>query len=218
MFMNTDSTKEKAVGFLLLRLFFGQFWLFQFFGKIFDQESHIIAWGNLAVWSRHTTDWFVNQTPLPAWFVAPYTSLLPYGELLIGLLILIGLETRKVLIFSALLLISLDAGLLMQLKHDVVALNTIYLLALIQALQWEKYNRWTLDGFLSSNHSLQPPAGGTKTPRPDRNEDGCFDEGRLVTRPATNPPKALSRLKIPPVLLGTDSLEALREERADRWA
>ena len=135
---------NETIGFLLLRLFFIQFWLLQFFGKIFDQGTHIIAWKNLAIWSQHTTEWFVQQTPLPAWAVAPYTRALPYCELAIGLLLLIGFETRKVLIFSALLLISLDAGLLLQLKHDVVALNTVYLLAILQALRWEKNNRWCL--------------------------------------------------------------------------
>src|SRR5438552_409194 len=132
-----ERDSDKTTGFLLLRLFFAQFWFLQFFGKIFDQESHIVAWHNLAIWSAHTTDWFVKQTPLPAGFVAPYTRALPYGELAIAVLLAAGLETRKALIFSALLLISLDAGMLLQLKHDVVALNTIYLFAILLALRWE---------------------------------------------------------------------------------
>jgi hypothetical protein len=70
-------------------------------------------------------------------------------ELTLGILILLGCETRKALIFSALLIISLDAGLLLQLKHDTVAMNTIYLLAILMALQWEKHNRWSLDSFLA---------------------------------------------------------------------
>lgn len=146
--MGPAASEDKALGFLLLRAFFIQFWILQFFGKIFDQETRIVAWHNLAIWSRHTTEWFVKQTPLPGWLVGPYTRALPYCELLIGILLLAGFETRRVLIFSALLLISLDAGLLFQLKHDTVALNTIYLLAILHALRWEKHNRWTLDEFL----------------------------------------------------------------------
>ena len=140
---------SKATGFMILRLFFSQFWLLQFFGKIFDQETHIIAWRNLAIWAGHTTEWFVRQTILPEGLVRPYTMALPYLELSIGLLLLAGFQTRRALIFSALLIISLDAGLLMQLKHDTVALNTIYLLALLPAIQWENYNRWALDSLLS---------------------------------------------------------------------
>jgi len=144
-----NNESGKVVGFLLLRLFFAQFWVLQFFGKIFDQETHIVSWKNLALWSGHTTEWFLKQTILPSWIVYPYTRALPYLELTLGILILLGCETRKALIFSALLIISLDAGLLLQLKHDTVAMNTIYLLAILMALQWEKHNRWSLDSFLA---------------------------------------------------------------------
>jgi hypothetical protein len=140
--------EEKAVGFLLVRAFFAQFWLLQFFGKLYDQESRIAAWHNLAIWSTHTTEWFVKQTVLPAWLVAPYTRVLPFCELTIGACLALGLATRNVLILSALLLISLDAGLLLQLKHDVVAMNTVYFLVILLGLRWERYNRWTLDSVL----------------------------------------------------------------------
>jgi hypothetical protein len=142
--------KDETIRFLLLRLFFSTFWLLQAFGKMFDQESRTLYWENLAIWSRHTTEWFVKQTILPAWFVAPYTRVLPYCEIAIGLAILAGLETRRTLIASALLLISLDAGLLLQLKHGEVALNTIYLLAILKALSLQRFNRWTLDEFLGA--------------------------------------------------------------------
>lgn len=135
--------------FLLLRAFYAQFWILQCFGKMFDQESRVAAWSNLAIWSGHTTDWFVKQTILPGWLVAPYTRALPYCEFLIGLFLLIGFETRRTLIASAILLITLDAGLLFQLKHDVVAMNTIHFLAVLQALRYVRYNRWTLDGFMT---------------------------------------------------------------------
>ena len=141
-------TRDAGVEFLLLRLFYGLFWLLQSFGKAFDQESGILALRNLAIWSAHTTEWFVKQTVLPAWLVAPYTRLLPFAELAIGVCLLAGFATRRTLIASALLLISLDAGLLLQLKHDVVAFNTIHLLAILLALRWEPYNRWTFDDFL----------------------------------------------------------------------
>ncbi|MBI2118776.1 MAG: DoxX family membrane protein [Elusimicrobia bacterium] len=145
--MNNDS--NKTTSFLILRFYFAQFWLLQCFGKIFDQESHIVAWRNLNIWSAHTAEWFVKQTILPHWVVSPYTLVLPYLEFLIGLLLLIGLKTRNILIFSALLIISLNAGLLLQLKHDIVALNTIYLIAILLAIQWENYNQWSLDSFLT---------------------------------------------------------------------
>lgn len=152
-------TNETA-GFLILRLFFAQFWLLQAFGKMYDQESGIAAWGNMAIWSRNTTVWFVKQTVLPALLVRPYTCVLPYAELALGLCWLAGYQTRQTVLASSLLIISLDAGLLLQLKHDTVALNTVYLLALLLALQWSSHNRWSLDEFLGVN----PASGSSRRP------------------------------------------------------
>jgi len=75
----------------------------------------------MALWSTHTTEWFVKLTVLPGWLVAPYTSAVPYCELAIGVCLAVGIATRQTLIFSALLLISLDAGMMLQLKHEVVS-------------------------------------------------------------------------------------------------
>ena len=139
--------RDKAAGFLILRAFFAQFWLLQCFGKLYDQESGVAAWRNLAIWSRHTTEWFVKQTVLPGWLVHPYTAVLPYVELTLGLCFLLGFQTRRTILTAAALLISLDAGLLLQLKHDVVAMNTVYLLALLLALRWEPHQRWSIDSW-----------------------------------------------------------------------
>ena len=66
-------------------------------------------------------------------------------------MLLCGLRTREVLIGSGLLLISLDVGLMFQLKHDVVALNTVILLASLLALQWSGQQVWSLDALLRRN-------------------------------------------------------------------
>lgn len=141
---------DEAIGFLLLRAFFSIFWLGQFFGKMFDQESGVVAWRNLAIWSANTTAWFAKSSALPGMVAAPYLRVLPYAELALGLLLALGVATRRTLICSAALLVTLDFGMLLQLKHDVVALNTIYLLAIIQAIRWERHNRWTLDEFVGA--------------------------------------------------------------------
>ncbi len=139
---------RKRTGFLLLRLFFAQFWLLQFYGKVCDADSRTISWGNLSAWSRRTADWFTQLTPMPGWLVGPYTHAVPFCELAIGLLLLAGLQTRRALIFSALLLISLDAGLMLQFKHDIVAMNSIHFLGILLAIAWEKYNCWAVDDYL----------------------------------------------------------------------
>ncbi len=140
-----DAQRDKTAGFLLLRLFLAQFWVLQMIGKARDQESSVTSLHNLLVWSANVTAWMVKTTPLPAWAVRPYTLALPYLELLLGLLLLVGLRTRAALIASCLLLISLDTGLMFQLKHDAVELNTVILLATLLALQWSPHDRFSLD-------------------------------------------------------------------------
>ena len=126
--------KNRTAGFLVLRLFFAQFWILQMIGKARDQESGITSLRNLLIWSSHVTDWMVKTTPLPRLAVRPYTLALPYLELLLGLLFLFGLRTREALIGTCLLLLSLDLGLMFQLKHDAVELNTVVMLAALITL------------------------------------------------------------------------------------
>jgi uncharacterized membrane protein YphA (DoxX/SURF4 family) len=144
----TLEERNKSAGFLVLRLFFAQFWLLQMIGKARDQESGITSFHNLAIWSANVTGWMVKSTPLPFWAVRPYTLVLPYVELALALLFLVGFKLRIALIASALVIVSLDAGLMFQLKHDVVAMNTVVMLAALLALQWQPHARYTLDGIL----------------------------------------------------------------------
>ena len=147
--MATTAERNATWGFLVLRVFLAQFWFLQMIGKARDQESGVTSLHNLAIWSGRTSDWMAKTTPLPAWALVPFTTVLPYLELTLGLLFLLGLQTRRALIFSGLLLVALDVGLMLQLKHDVVAANTVILLATLMALQWEPANRWSLDSRLS---------------------------------------------------------------------
>ena len=58
-------------------------------------------------------------------------------------------DLRQALIASALVIVSLDVGLMFQLKHDVVALNGVTLLLSLVALLWSPHARWTVDGALA---------------------------------------------------------------------
>jgi len=143
-----DGTTQKRISFLVLRAFFAQFWLLQFFGKLRDADANTIAFGNLARWSARTADWFVRTSPLPHLAVAPYTYAIPYVELALGLLILVGYRTRWALSAAAAYLVSLDVGLMLQLKHDIVGINTVTMLASLLAAHLEKHNAFSLDGRL----------------------------------------------------------------------
>lgn len=148
----------KRAGFLILRAFFAQFWVLQFLFKIRDEESGIVALRNLGIWAQHVTASFA-KTPLPGWSVLPYTHALPWAELLVGLCLALGLKLRASLVAAALVVLSLEFGLMLQGKHEDVARNLIFLLALLLALQWEPFGRgWSVDAALDQGGpSTQPP-------------------------------------------------------------
>ena len=141
---------DKRIGYLILRAFLAQFWALQFFFKIHDEESGIIALRNLGIWAHHMAGTFA-KTPLPQWMVLPYANVIPWVELAMGLLFLVGLKQRAALVAGCLLIISLDVGLMLQGKHEDVGRNLLFLFAMLLALQWERFGRvWSLDAALQT--------------------------------------------------------------------
>ena len=144
--MKSLTERNATAGITVLRLFLGQFWLLQMIGKARDQESGITSLHNLSIWANNVTGWMAKTTPLPEWALRPYTTALPFVECLLGLCFFLGLFTRQALIASALVIVSLDVGLMFQLKHDAVLMNTIIIFASLLGLGWEPWNRWSIDG------------------------------------------------------------------------
>ena len=149
---------------LLLRAFLGPFWILQCYFKMRDEKSGALGLGNLLAWSAGTTADFVATTPLPGWMVHPYTLAVPWAELAVGLLILVGLRTRAALVFGAALLLSLDLGLMLQGKHDVVKSNTVILLTLLIALFCQPYDSWSVDGAMRRRRLSTAGDAGPRAP------------------------------------------------------
>jgi thiosulfate dehydrogenase (quinone) large subunit len=140
-------------GFLILRAFFAEFWLLQFYSKAHDAATGTTSLTNLGHWSQNLTAQFVKSTPLPEIMITPYTRGAPFVEITLGLLILVGYKTRWALLGAAAFLVSLDLGLMLQADHDTVKSNTIILLALLWAAQWERWNMFSLDQWLAKRPS-----------------------------------------------------------------
>ena len=140
-----EKDRNSTAAFLVLRLFFAQFWLLQMIGKARDQESGITSIHNLSIWSHNVGAWMMKTTPLPSWAVMPFVTALPFVECALGLLFVVGFQVRRALIASALVIVALDVGLMFQLKHDVVAANLVVMLAALLALRWEPANRFAVD-------------------------------------------------------------------------
>jgi thiosulfate dehydrogenase [quinone] large subunit len=83
---------------------------------------------------------------LPAILVMPFAYALPFGEMIAGALILLGLYTRAGLILSGLLLIGLTFGVVMLGRADGVAHNLIFVLVNFLLLWFIDVNRLSLDG------------------------------------------------------------------------
>ena len=124
----------RDIGYALMRITYGVIFLFYGIGKFM---------GGLANFVGGMNQQFSGK--LPAYMVMPFAYVLPFGELISGALILLGLFTRAGLIISGLLLIGLTFGLVMLGRADGVAHNLIYVLANFVLLWFCDLNRLSLD-------------------------------------------------------------------------
>lgn len=125
---------HRVIAYALARITYGVIFLFYGIGKFMVGLSNFVGGMNQQFSGK-----------LPAFMVMPFAYLLPFGELLSGALILLGLFTRVGLILSGLLLIGLTFGLVMLGQADKVAHNLIYVLANFVLLWFSDLNRLSLD-------------------------------------------------------------------------
>ena len=125
---------SRDIGYALMRITYGVIFLFYGVGKFMAGLSNFVGGMNQQ---------FAGK--LPAFMVMPFAYVLPFGELISGTLILLGLFTRAGLLLSGLLLIGLTFGLVMLGQADKVAHNLIYALANFILLWFCDLNRLSLD-------------------------------------------------------------------------
>jgi thiosulfate dehydrogenase [quinone] large subunit len=125
---------SRDIAYALMRITYGVIFLFYGVGKFM---------GGLANFVGGMNQQFAGK--LPAFMVMPFAYVLPFGELVSGALILLGLFTRAGLTLSGLLLIGLTFGLVMLGQADGVAHNLIYVLINFVLLWFSDLNRLSLD-------------------------------------------------------------------------
>lgn len=125
---------HRDIGYALMRITYGVIFLFYGVGKFMAGLSNFVGGMNQQFSGK-----------LPAFMVMPFAYVLPFGELISGALILLGLFSRVGLILSGLLLIGLTFGLVMLGQADKVAHNLIYVLANFVLLWFSDLNRLSLD-------------------------------------------------------------------------
>ena len=89
-----------------------------------------------------------EKTILPLWLVQPFGYVLPFVELVIGILLIAGLFSRATLVAGALLMTALTFGSSMQSNWDAVGTQLLYAVVFSLLLFLRRYNSISLDAFL----------------------------------------------------------------------
>jgi thiosulfate dehydrogenase [quinone] large subunit len=117
----------------------------------------IAKFPNVAQFAGYITSQF-EKTWLPNWLLLPYGYALPFLEVGLGALLILGLWRNAVLFTTGLLLISLAFGQMLLQKVESVY-NMMYVFMAVSVLFLDRYDRWVL--------GPKPPAE-TITPLPSR--------------------------------------------------
>lgn len=135
--MNAKCELDKAAGALLMRAGMGLLFLIAAAGKFMMGTEKFRGY----IFEQFKDTW------LPQFALAPYAYALPYAELAIGILLILGLFRCLSIALSMLLMLSLTFGMMVAQKHDVVGANMTYLFflgALLFVSRWDVFCADTL--------------------------------------------------------------------------
>ena len=115
-----DSTYrlDYALAFFTLRLALGV-------NELMHGVTRIFMNGGLTAFLNFTQNQF-KDAPLPVWQVRSFATVVPCCELVIGALLILGLWTRWVLAFAALLIVGIIFGTAMRGDWQIVFLQMFY--------------------------------------------------------------------------------------------
>ena len=131
-----SESKEKTIelAYLLLRLTMGINMFTHGIARILNIEGF--------------NSWMIAQfstTILPEFMVSFTSYIIPFAELVIGILLIIGLFTRKVLLFGALLIVLLVFGSGLQENWNVMSSQMIYAIFFFILSYLIELNRFSID-------------------------------------------------------------------------
>lgn len=131
----------EAIAALLIRLDLGLVMFFFGLGKFLTDGGVLKTIEGLAGQFKDTV--------LPSFVVTPFAAMIPFAEVVVGVLLVLGLMTRAVFAATGLLLVGLTAGMAILRQPDVVANNLIYMILVVAGLWFaSKDNRYSLDRLL----------------------------------------------------------------------
>jgi thiosulfate dehydrogenase [quinone] large subunit len=89
-----------------------------------------------------------QNTVLPAWQVRAFATVVPYAELLLGVLLFVGLWTRWGLSAGALLMMALIFGTALRSEWNILFLQMFYSFLYFVLLMCRQYDSFSVDGLL----------------------------------------------------------------------
>jgi thiosulfate dehydrogenase (quinone) large subunit len=103
--------------------------------------------GGVSQFVNTTLTQFQN-TPLPAWQVRAFATVVPYAELLLGVLLFAGLWTRWALSAGSLLMMALILGTALRSEWNILFLQMFYSFLYFVLLMCRQYDSFSVDGLL----------------------------------------------------------------------
>lgn len=101
--------------------------------------------------------WMLKEmqgTMLPRAMVLPFGYVVPWGETILGLLLIVGLFTRTALVLGALLIAALTFGTTLRQDWTIAGLQLTYTLAYFFLLFFrENNNQWSLDEWFGGSRT-----------------------------------------------------------------
>ena len=101
----------------------------------------------LQIFSDHLVNQF-SKTIIPIKLVALFTTALPFMELLIGILLILGLFTRLACVLGLLIMLALIFGATVIEQWDNVFMQIVYGLYFTMLYYYAFYNRYSFDRLL----------------------------------------------------------------------
>jgi thiosulfate dehydrogenase [quinone] large subunit len=135
----TDRRSDAAIAYALFRFTFGV--------NIMMRGIVRIAIG-LPAFQAYMLTQFKDVPVMPPAFLTPFAFVLPFVETLIGLLILVGFQTRTALIAGSLMITALTFGTMMRQDFTIAWLQLDYAIAFFLLLALRSWNLISVDGMM----------------------------------------------------------------------
>ena len=134
-----STTLDRQLAYAVFRLTLGINILVHGAGRIFGPGAEAFA---------STTAVEFSKTPLPAGMVHAFLIVVPFAELVLGVLTTLGLFTRWALALGGLLIAALVFGTAMRSDWNTVGVQMIYAITYYFLLGHRSSNRFSLDALL----------------------------------------------------------------------